>query len=196
MRYFLVLCIVFTFFLPELAKLKEMSAVYDVLDKAKFNFVTGYSVYFVGGHYLSRLELSKKRRVIIHILGIFAFLVTICFTRTASVQAGRLWEEYYSYFSGNVFVLSVAAFVAGKHHLNFKPKNKSRAKLLTAASKLTFGMYLSHVLVLDILRYSCGLNTLSSIPVYLISEFLLTLFISGIISYVLNKIPLVGKYIV
>ncbi len=196
MRYFLALCIVFTFLLPALAKITHLSVVSDVLDKAKFNLVTGYSAYFVGGYYLSRFELSKKRRWIIYTLGAFAFFATALFTRNESLQAGKFFEEYYSYFSANVLVQSVAVFVFGKYCLNFKPKSKSREMLLLTASKLTFGIYLSHVLVLDTLRYSCGLSRLSNIPLYLLSEVLLTLLISGIISYVLNKIPVLKKYIV
>ena len=196
MGYFLVLCIVFTFLLPAVAKLKFMSVVSDVLDKAKFNLVTGYSAYFVGGYYLSRAELSKRRRWVIYILGIFAFLATALFTRSASLQSGILFEEYYSYFSGNVLVQAAAVFVFGKYRLNFEPKTKRRARRLLTASKLTFGVYLSHVLVLDVLRYSCRLNRLTSIPLYLLSELLFTLLISGIISYVLNKIPVLKKYIV
>lgn len=196
MRYFLAVCIVFTFFLPAVVNIKYMSVVSDVLDKAKFNLVTGYSVYFVGGYYLSRVQLSKKRRCIIYILGVFAFLATVYFTRDLSIQSGKLYEEYYSYFSANVLVKAVAVFVFGRYCLNSVPKSKIREKLLVTLSKITFGVYLSHILVLDALRYSCGLNQLSNIPLYLILEFLLTLLISGIISYVLNKIPVLKKYIV
>ncbi len=196
MRYFLTLCIVFTFLLPAVAKLAHMSFVFDMINKAKFNLVTGYSTYFVGGYYLSRMELLKKRRWIIYFFGVLAFFATAHFTRNASIQTGKLCEEYYSYFSGNVLVQAVAVFVFGKHYLNFKPKSQFNAKILTTASKLTFGIYLSHVLVLDTLRSWNGMNRMFGKPMYLFSELLLTLLISGIISYVLNKIPVLKKYIV
>ncbi len=196
MRYFLILCLVFTFLIPAAAKLPHMSIASDMLDKAKFNLVTGYSAYFVGGYYLSRMELSKKKRLIIYSLGILAFFTTALFTRNASLQAGVVCEEYYSYFSGNVLVQSVAVFIFGKYHLNSEPKGKASKRLLEMLSKLTFGVYLSHVLILDALRSYQPLKGLSSIPAYLLSELLLTLLASGIISYILNKIPIVKKYIV
>ena len=196
MRYFLILCLVFTFLLPVAAKLPHMSVIADMLDKAKFNLVTGYSAYFVGGYYLSRMELSKKRRWIIYLIGALAFIATALFTRNASIQSGSFCDEYYSYFSGNVLVQAVAVFVFGKYQLNFKPESQNRKKFLATVSELTFGIYLSHILVLDVLRTWQSLKSLSSVPAYLILLLLLTLLISGIISYILNRIPVVKKYIV
>lgn len=196
MRYFFILCLVFTFLLPAAAKLPHMSVLSEMLDKAEFNLVTGYSAYFIGGYYLSRMELSKKRRLIIYFLGVLASFTTALFTRNASLQAGAVCEEYYSFFSGNVLIQAVAVFIFGKYHLNSEPKSSASKKILATLSKLTFGVYLSHVLVLDALRSWQPLKSLSGIPVYPGLQLLLTLLISGVISYVLNKTPILKKYIV
>ncbi len=191
--YFLALALVFVFFLPLLSGLPHMSIVSQMQEKMKFTLPLGYSIYFVGGYYLSKLDLSKVRRCIIYILGALGFMSTVFFTRKASLESGVIYEAYYSYFSANVLTAAVSIFVFAKYNLSAAPKTEGGSSVLSCFSKLTFGVYLVHVLVIDKLDF---MGQMSSIPLYALSKLVLTLLISGIISYILNKIPVLKKFIV
>ena len=69
-------------------------------------------------------------------------------------------------------------------------------KCILEISKYSFGIYLSHLLIMNLLK-TLGLNTLSfnpilSVPIISIIVFIISL----IVSFILNKIPKVNRYIV
>lgn len=196
MSYFLVLALVFVFLLPLIAGMPHMSVISDMLNKMNFKLPLGYSIYFVGGYYLSHIELSKTCRNVLYALGIVAFASTALFTRIESLELGKLYDGYYNGFSANVMIEAVSLFVFARYNLSFAPKSERSEKLLLLLSKLTFGVYLVHMLVLNTLEMFNVFGQVSSVPVYLILQLLVTLLISGIISYILSKIPIVRKYIV
>ncbi len=196
MSYFLLLAFVFVFLLPLLATMPHMSVIDMMLEKMNFKLVLGYSVYFVGGYYFSRLELSKLRRWMLYTLGATAFVSTAIFTRNASVQLGEFYTEYYDGFSANVLIETVSLFVFAKYNLSYAPKSVRSEKILLLFSKLTFGVYLVHMLVFDYISGFSIFIDMSSVLLYIASKLFLTLLISGIISYILNKIPVLKKYIV
>ena len=70
-------------------------------------------------------------------------------------------------------------------------------QLIGTASKCSFGVYLLHPFVLDLLNKNFMLNTLSfhtakAMPVVAVVTFA----VSYCISYILNKLPIIKKYLV
>ncbi len=196
MRYFLVLALAFTFVLPAVSKLPHMSVVAGIEQKISFHIAVGYSAYFVGGYYLSRVDVPKKGRSAIYILGIMAFLVTAVVTRVCSIQSQKLYNGFYNGFSINVLVESISLFVFAKYNMSKSPKSDRRARIISELSKITFGIYLAHMFVIDVVDSLGILDSVSSSIVYAGAKITLVFIVSAIISYIINKIPVLNKYIV
>lgn len=202
-RYFLILSFVFTFILPNLISLisyksEEIGLVANMIwDSASFHFTLGYVVYFVGGYYLDRIDMTPKLKRTIYLLGVCGFLITWLFTLVLSIAQQRVNMVFYGYFTVNVMLESIMIFAIVKNNLGsfkFSPKAK---EILRKFSKFSFGAYLVHMLVLEQLERLFRLSSLSfnpiiSVPLISIVIFIISFAISGI----LNCIPILNKYIV
>ena len=152
----------------------------------------GFPIYFLLGYVLSKAEISKKMERIIYAAGLVGFVATFLLTHVISNFKHNASEIFYDTQTVNVFLESVCVFVFFRQHMNFKAKN---ANWLSLLSQYTFGAYLVHDLVIQMLRF-IGLNTVSfapalSIPVISVIVFVISFAFSGI----LNNIPVVKKYV-
>jgi surface polysaccharide O-acyltransferase-like enzyme len=202
-KYFLVLSFIFAVVIPETTQVIDVfSSEYGLLantvvNQTHMHFVLGFSVYYVAGYYLNNTALSKKTTNIIYLFGAIGFISTIVLTSLISKRLNIPTQLFYQYNSPNVFLEAVSVFVLIKNisgKIKFSDKS---AKILTALSKYCFGAYLIHALVLSSLSNFAKINSnlfnpLLSIP--LISFTILI--ISLVVSAVLNRIPVVKKYLV
>ena len=205
-KYFLLLSFLFNIVAPTVFSivmpLLPDSPVKTLLTVAKpdytlmqMDFVTGYSFYFVLGYYLNSRKQSVVFRVATYIAAVAGVLVTIVGTHTASVMLGWKYSALYSNFSLNVFVQAVGCFVLFKA-IPWRVGPRA-AKVLGVLSQCSFGVYLMHELLIGMLYRYFGISVLS-FPAY-ISVPLLVVGISCVslvVSFVLNKIPFLNKYIV
>lgn len=203
MKYFLILAILFTFVFPQINvllswKLEEIgSLATTVLGKFKFHFTLGYTGYFVGGYYLSKMDLKKSRRWMIYLLGICGFAATIILSLVISLEKNKPVSTFYDNLTVNVMLESIAVFVFAKQHFGKMKPGKKMRKIIVMLSKYSFGAYLVHIMVIEQMKRSLGLHTLSfhpfiSVPVLGVVVFVISITISGII----HHIPFLNKYIV
>ena len=194
-KYFLALALIFAFVLPESINIIRafISTTYaDYADKFvnKFfmNFVTGYAGYFMLGYVLSKAEI--KHEGIIYLAGIAGFALTIILTRNASELSGQPVGDFYKNISVNVLCESVAVFVFFKKYLD------RESKFIMMLSRYSFGAYLVHAAMLQILRkfgiHSLAFNPALSIPIISLTTFVMSYCVSAVI----NNIPVLKKYIV
>lgn len=116
-QYFLLLaCIPIVFnFVNYFITIKPLNVLFD---RAGFQLVSGYAVYYILGHYLNRYEVQKKYRVLIYILAIASAILTI-FGSSWHYHSDKPNEPYFfGYLSPNVFVFSVAVFLLFKYELS------------------------------------------------------------------------------
>ena len=195
-KYFLLLAFIFTFFLPQSVNLisvfseKYGTIATYIINNFYFYFVMGFTVYFLLGCVLNKIEISKKQERIIYFLGICGFIATILMSIMVSRIKNKPNEIFYSYTSINVLFESIAVFVFFKKHFS------KQSKFIVTLSKYSFGAYLVHAAVIRVIEL-CGLNTLSfnpifSVPVISVMVFVISFAVSG----VLNHIPILKKYIV
>ena len=198
-KYFLFLSFLFTFLFPMLLKISIIPKI-EYLNQAyhntNFYLTLGYSSYFVLGYYLSQVQFSKFWKKVIYILGIFGFFFTAVLTIVFSLQNGQPFTDFYDYFSITVLFESVAMFVFVRYnYVKFKFFGGFR-RLTFWLSKCSFGVYLVHVLVLEKLFsveiHTLVFNSVYSVPIISIIVF----FMSMVISYILNHIPILKNYIV
>lgn len=153
----------------------------------------GYVSYFILGFYLNKTEISKTYRTIIYILGFAWLVLTILLNLFAAKNAGTPSGEFYNSFSLNIFLMSVAIFIWFKYNANGAEKLN---KIILKLSKYSFGTYLVHIFILQVLK-AVGFSSETFHPVFSVpATFIFTTVVSYLISMLLNKIPVIKKYIV
>lgn len=196
-KYFLALSLVFTFLLPQsivfvsMAYNKAGIVANGILNKISFHFTLGYVCYFVCGYYLSKIDINRKKEIVIYTLGICGLIMT--------VVLNRIFQDtkFYENFTINVLLESISIFVFAKNHLNFSNLCPGTVIKLAKLSEYSFGAYLVHALIIDTLDDTFRLNSLSFNPIISIPVIGVIVFIiSYAISAILNHIPVLNKYIV
>ncbi|MBQ7935571.1 MAG: acyltransferase family protein [Clostridia bacterium] len=149
-----------------------------------------YFFYFMLGHYLHQYDIAKDLRGVIYAFGFLGFAATAGLTFWHSQTVGMPSGMFFVYMSLGVMAMAVAIFIFGKYHF------QKGSAWLSAASGYSFGIYLAHILVLDLLEWlgltPMGLHPLLSVPLLGISVFLLSLLLSAVI----HRIPVLKKYVV
>lgn len=202
-RYFLLLALVFTFLLPQLAALlRSLPAPFDaapavILSYLSFSFTRGFVPYFLAGHYFTRQTLSRRAERCVYALGLIGFVGTLVLTRQRSIAAGAATEQFYGYNTLNVLAMTLAVFLLARRYLAFPALGvKGRARI-RALSRWSFGAYLIHPMVIETMQLRWGVTVLSCNVFFSIP--LLTLLVgalSFLLSAMLHRIPVVQKYLV
>ena len=95
----------------------------------------------------------------------------------------------------NIVIYSTAVLVFFKEIVSKIRMSEKYVSMVYSISKLTFGIYLIHVLLLKI-WYSFGVNIQIFHPVLSIPFVALVVFVSGgIIIWFVRKIPVIGTYL-
>lgn len=201
-RYFLLLALIFTFLLPQLAlftsfvSYEASTVIRTVIMYSYCFFPLGFTVYFVGGYYLSRRSFSRREEIVLYCVGIAALLFSIIAPAALSRAQGAANPTFYSYNDLNVLCTSVPIFVFAKQHLNFPRMGERAYALLRKMSKYSFGVYLVHPMVIELLQHF-GIDTFScnaffSVPLLAVFVFA----VSTLISALLNAIPFIKDHFV
>lgn len=203
-QYYLALAFLFAFAIPEIIELsndfgnkiivKGMNAISGDVAAMKMNLLLGYSSYFILGYCLNRMELNLKQRRIVYFLGLIGFLFTIVVDAIVAIKTQEACGKYYGNFTVNVLLESIAVFVAFKYSCF---SNERVNRIAQSMAKYSFGAYLIHPFIITQLKENFGLNTLSFNPILSVLAISIIVFIIAFfISAVLNKIPIVNKYLV
>lgn len=151
---------------------------------------SGYLGYMVLGYYLSQLKQQKNYLSIIYI--VLGVSITIIGTYFLTTKSSSFNGYFYGYLTPNVLIVSIGIFLLFKE---LKIKSKRINTVLEYISRYSFGIYLSHVLVLKLLT-KIGLNwsftnAILSIPLVTMA----TITISALIIHFGKKIIYVSKLI-
>ena len=113
-----------------------------------------------------------------------------------SKKSGGLNDAFYGSFSVNVACMAAAVFVFVKYNMPVL-KHDPVKKLLKNVSDSTFGIYLVHMLIMNLLRYRLGWHTLKLNPLISVPGLAGVVFLlSFAVAFVLRRIPLVKRYLV
>ena len=160
-----------------------------------FGFFSAYVCFFFMGYLFHNVSIGKEGRALIYVLGIAATIIIFIGTYVLTVKDNYHNEDMQA--DNNLFtaVQGIALFVFFKEKLKDVEFKKSTQKFILDISGLTFGVYMVHVVLLALLD-KFGFSPVTYPAVYMIP--MLILFVlptSFFISYVLKKIPFLGKYI-
>lgn len=203
MKYFMVLGAIFGIVIPHVVKLLAVfipvleTVATKLLKDMDFNFTLGYVVFFIAGYYINKFEISKKSQSIIYVLGILGFVATVGCSAGISMLLAEPREEFYTCNSVNVSLTGVALFTFGKYHLNNTKISEKSKKMVRILSKYSFGAYLVHVMVIEILAHVLGLQIVATDPIWAVPAVsIVVVILSFVISAIINRIPILNKYIV
>ena len=130
-------------------------------------------------------------------MGAIGFVFTVLLTLQMSRVKKIPDETFYDSFTLNVMFESIAIFVLIKNNFQKLKTNFFKKEIIKKMSKYTFGVYLSHVLVINYVFSAIekkDINCCSLIYIPMIT--LLVTIISFGISIVLNRLPIVRRYMV
>lgn len=167
-----------------------------LFESAGFQFVSGYTVYYILGHYLNKYEIQKKHRVLTYILAVISVVVTVIVSNW-HYNSGKAGEPFlFDYLSPTVFIVSAAVFLLFKYNVS-KIRFKERSqRFIVKLSSLTFGVYLSHMVFVKLFNRTPltaeNIHPLISVPLLVISIFIL----GAITTWIISKIPVLKKYII
>lgn len=107
--------------------------------------IGGYIFYFIAGYLLDSRDIEKRIRYVIYVLGVIGFGSIVCLSLFESIRLQTPEMEFYSNFNVGVLLQSIAVFTLFKH-LHFK-----KSKVIEVLSKYSFGAYLLHVMIMQLL---------------------------------------------
>ena len=177
-KYFLLLCFLFNtityinHFIP--------AQIHHLLPS-----ISAFVGYYVLGYYLSKVTIKRTSRYILYALSAISCFFII-FTNQMS---GEHPHSYDINSSPLVAIMSMGVFVG---MMNLPISLKCNSKLLAALSSLTLGIYLVHDIFIHLIRipyildFACGTIILKAVVIYILS---------AIVTFLLQRIPIIGKYI-
>lgn len=201
LNYFLVLALFFGFLVPTfrtqivpfstaLSESDTIHALFHDYDSMRLYLPLGYTGYYVLGYYLSKRNLTPSERILIYVLGILGFLATISGSAILSRNLGKANSAWYEYVSLNVLLESTAVFVLVRYSSRYWKDGLK--KTLSAMSDKTFGIYLVHLLIVDILADLIGLKSTLFTPI--LSVPLLAAFSFTVSYYAAKGLKRLGKF--
>ena len=150
---------------------------------------SGYLIYPLLGYLLDRIELTKKQKIIIYIVGIIGLLMHIIGTYKLSMDAGKIIDTYKGYTNIPCIMYSVAIFVLLKDIGN----RITNYKIINVIGKYTFPIYLMHWYVLRIFVKLFSINTQNIL--YRLGTPFIIVPICILIAYILRKIQKIKKIV-
>ena len=171
--------------------------IMDILQTVQPEMVTGYIGYFILGHYLSHYEVSKKLEYLVYVLGVILILAAIGLCYISSQKSGKPIQSFYENYTLAGFFWGSSFFLFFNIYVSKIKWNEKQEKRICYLGSCTFGIYLIHALIRDIL-HRIGIdsmmisNTAIAIPLLITMIFVLSLAAVMII----KKIPRVSKWII
>jgi len=160
----------------------------------ELRYFEGYAGYLVLGYYLSTMPLRQQYRPWMLVLFLFMVVLIAAGSYWLTVSHGSIATLFYEPLGPFAVCLAVSLFLFVRLvKANLPP---FMARFRDFAGQYTYGIYLSHALFLYLLDGWFNISyklclPLISIPLTVILCFMLSL----LLTWGLNKIPVVGKYI-
>jgi surface polysaccharide O-acyltransferase-like enzyme len=159
--------------------------------KVDLFYFLGLFGYTLLGYFLTYQFKIKHPKLIAIALIIFGLAITILGSYLITSKAGVFKPSFYNYLTLNVIALSSGIFLLFQ---NFEIKSKTLNIIVAIISKYSFGIYLSHILIIKIINQNgitwTYINPFVAIPLITFASLLFAL----LITFLINKIPY-GKYI-
>jgi len=124
---------------------------YGFLESYKFNMIANPIILLITGWYIGNFDMSKYKRLAFGVLAINFLMVFVIVFLCVKAGSDYMFEFFSSYYNIFTYFSTIALFIVFK---NLKTMNKKR-RVVSFAARNSFSIYLSHILVIDILFKYC-----------------------------------------
>lgn len=195
LNYFVLLFVVFQVLRVTITILADKSLVTEISNKLTITELSDYLGYFVMGHILTKYDVPKKWKRLVYCLIPIGIIANFLISDAMSLKLGYYHAGIYDSFGIFTFLISVAVFVLFK---DLKQKIKGDGLFAGACRSIsmdTLGVYLLHLGILDFFEAEGLLfqNFSAALGVPVIS--LLTFAVCCVVSALLRRIPVIGRYL-
>ena len=207
-KYFLVLWVIFSLIFPAIEQIplifgnlptvaqEIINQIINASERIKPLMVLDYVGYFMLGYYIHAKSFSKKSGIRFLIYGLLAFVFTLGMTTYVTMRDGAQTEMFFNNISLNIALFAASVMVVAKVFLGNKWYKDRTYKSIKFFSDGAFGIFLTHDFI-RVLLEKVGFGTLTISPILSVPILAIIIFIiSGLLVYIIRKIPIVGKYIV
>ena len=188
---FILLSIFFQFLIPIINEISLVchpaKYIIKFIDKFELGFFNGFISYYLIGWLITNKDIKNKYKNRLYIIGLISLLIVII-----RVQFTGNYKYLYNTRNILLFFYAISMFLAlyTKDTFNISEKAKN---FISSLSKLTFGVYIIHPLILDIIL---KVFVYKNFPVfYILIVHFLVILISFIITYIMSKIPVIKKLV-
>ena len=201
-KAFIILSFVLTFLFPYLKIIKSfcpklLSKIINVIYlNLKNNYLSGNIFYFILGYYLNNsMNIGIYKKILFYFLGLIGFSFIIIFYYLSIKCQQSMIPFYFRTLNLNILAYSIGIFIFFKH--NFNNISIKYMKFIKIISIHTFGIYLIHPMIINIIRgrndsFLSSLNLIYKIPLMSLITFLFSFMICIIIKY----LPFIGNLLV
>lgn len=185
---------------------------FDIVVEKPYSYVI-YSIFAIFGYYLSTIDLinngismrlkitNEKLTIFFLIMSIILYLTEIYLNATSSIYFGKFNSISQISILNVSLVASIFLFFRffslskGKIHKVYHLIRNKAGKVIYSISICSYGIYLSHMIVLISLRYFLRpLKFSLPISVFTLLLLMLTLIISWLIILIMDKVPILNKF--
>ena len=174
------------------------SAVSGILNSTGFHFAMGFAGYYVLGYFIYKYkdEVPEKIEFLIYGLAILALLIVSGMTVSRAITEGVNNEWYTGYRKPNTMLIAAAIFLFFEKRVGKHAFSQAAEKWIERFSANSFGVYLIHALVLDMIGLT-GISSVYPTPFLMQPLLILVVFVvCNIIVEGIRCIPKVGRYII
>jgi len=209
-RYFLGLCVIWGSLLPTINNLFHvfnMKSVQDALNqwigRWHYHFTLEFVGYFVAGYHLVKHVTirSVMARIILYIVGLIDVYVICHFTVYAEKNNKGYSKDFRDTYTFPIALYAVILFIFFKHEIGRIEFSSTAIAIINKLSGLTFGVYLSHMIIKSIFsKYlhiasdkflGVPINPIIGCPI----NFTIITITSFIAAYLLSITPILKKYV-
>lgn len=194
-EYFLLLFFLCQILCETIRAIRPSNMLDYVLNLFQPEMVCSYLGYFVLGYYLVHIGIDKKWHKFIYTGAFFGGILNVLLGNYLAERAGEPTGAIYDSFGAFTALISMALVILVKETFAGKSWGKGTEKVVHEISSATLGIYVMHVGMIEWLEprgiHSQMMPLAFGIPFLAVLCFI----VCFVISAVLRRIPIVGKYI-
>lgn len=195
LRYFLLLWLIFSVLYTTIELLPHTGLLTGAIGSMGMSYVSGFVGYYLLGYYLTSEPPGRTVRCLIYAGAILGAAVTIVGSTLLSQRSGHVDRQLFGNLTLNVFLMAIGIFVYFQNVISKINWSADSQKRIQQLSGCTFGVYLSHALILSMFnKWGLTVGTMPvifSIPLLILLVLLLSLTLTAL----LRKISWFRKYL-
>lgn len=190
LKYFAIIIFISVSCIPYIFSIfgKNTPSIFSCLEG-----IIGYSLYLILGYILSKTDVEKEKRIVIYLIAVLCLAFRYTYTYYFSIQEGMVNRNSWGYLSIICVIPSIAVFLFVKNIKWNTYINDKFSVLFSKISSCSFGVYLMHILIKDIVTSFLKLDDTTLFYRLLFPIFLY--FICVVVAYLIKKIPLIKKIV-